>query len=156
MEGTEIWRHGVWKLNILMSHNVPGATHQYFLPVLAPDAVSAKAEILARSIKFFQVLRAAPSQEVVTASLMLARDMRTTLAKNLAYVERLTGQDTWAAGPNLIRTIVSQKEIMEPSDVIYLEAAVPHQAAGSATAADPLGEKERVQELIFLVQYVFL
>ena len=45
---------------------------------------------------------------------MLARDMRTTLAKYLAYVERLTRHDAWAASPNLIRTIMSQKEMVPP------------------------------------------
>ena len=106
--------YGVWRLNILLTHNVPRATHRYFLPLLAPGAVSAKAEIMARFVKFFRGLRAAPSHEVVSAALLLARDMRTTLAKNIAYVETLTGQDAWAASPQLVRGIIMKTETVAP------------------------------------------
>ena len=38
--------YGVWRLNILLTHKLPRSTHRYFLPLLAPGAVSAKAEIM--------------------------------------------------------------------------------------------------------------
>ena len=82
---------------------------------------------------------------------MLARDMRTTLAKNLAYVERLTGQDAWAANPNLIRTIVSQKKIVEPPDVDIWRLPYLTKLLGQRQLLLKLGmdeEKEEVQELI--------
>ena len=40
--------------------------------------------------------------------------MRSTLAKNLAYVEELTGQDPWTASPELIRQLVTRKEAVAP------------------------------------------
>ena len=107
--------YGVWRLNILLAHNLPRATHRYFLPLLAPGSVSARGEIAARFIKFFRGLRSAPSHEVVTAALLLARDQRTTLAQNIAYIERLTGQDAWAASPELVRSIVMEREAAAPA-----------------------------------------
>ena len=40
--------YGVWRINVLLTHNLPRGTLRYFLPMLAPGAVSAKSEILVR------------------------------------------------------------------------------------------------------------
>ena len=110
LEGPEAKKFfGVWRLNILLTHNGPRATHRYFLPLLAPGTVSARGKILSRFVKFFRGLRAAPSHKVFSAALLLARDMRTTLARNLEY-----GQDPWAAIPNLIRSILLEQETVAP------------------------------------------
>jgi hypothetical protein len=106
--------YGVWRLNILLTHNLPRGTHRYFLPQLAPGAASAKAEIMARFVRFFRSLRAAPSHEVVTAALLLARDRRSTIGKNIAKVEEETGQDVWTASPELVRAIMMERETVEP------------------------------------------
>ena len=82
--------YGVWRLNVLLTHKLPRTTHQHFLPMLAPGAVSARAEILSRFVRFFRGLRAALSHPVVSAVLLLDRDRRSTLAKNIGYVERVT------------------------------------------------------------------
>ena len=50
-------------------------------------------------------LRASPIHEVVGGALLLARDRRSTLAKNIDYVERITGHDAWVARPQLVRSI---------------------------------------------------
>ena len=71
--------YGVWRLNILLVHNLPRTTHSYFLPLLAP----ARGDIAARFLKFFRGLRSTPSHEVVTAAQLLARDQRTILYKTL-------------------------------------------------------------------------
>ena len=111
LEGPEAKKfYGVWRLNVLLTHNVPRATHNYFLPLLAPGAVSAKAEIAGRFVSFFRSLRTAPSHEVVCAALLTARDARTTLGKNISYLERLSGQDVWAASPTLVRTTIMERE----------------------------------------------
>ena len=42
LEGAEAQKfYGVWRLNVVLTHNLPRATHRYFLPMLAPGAVSA-------------------------------------------------------------------------------------------------------------------
>ena len=43
LERAEVQKfYGVWRLNLLLTHNVPRETHRYFLPMLAPRVVSAK------------------------------------------------------------------------------------------------------------------
>ena len=106
--------YGVWRLNVLLAHNLPRETHRFFLPMLAPEAVSAKGEILARFVAFFRGLRTAPSHEVVTAALLLARDRRSMLARNIAYVMSQSGQDPWTASPQLVRSVIMKREAVEP------------------------------------------
>ena len=64
-------------------------------------------------MEFFWGLRKAPSQEVVSAPLLVFRDKRSTLARNLDYGERQTGQDPWTASPQLVRSVM-QLEVGEP------------------------------------------
>ena len=44
------------------------------------------------------------------AVLLLARDLRTTVGRNLALVEELSGQDVWAASPERVRAILMERE----------------------------------------------
>ena len=62
--------YGVRRLNVLLAHNLPRGTPRYFLPLLDPGAVSAKAEIMTRFVTFFRGLRAAPSHDVTSAALL--------------------------------------------------------------------------------------
>ena len=113
--GAEAYKfYGVWRLNMLLAHNLPRETHRFFLPMLAPEAVSAKGEILARSVAFFQGRRTAPNHEVVTANLLLARHRRSMLVRNIAYVMSQSGQDPWMASPQLDRSVVMKPEAVEP------------------------------------------
>ena len=55
LEGAEAQKfYGVWRLNVVLTHNLPRGTHRYFLPMLAPGAVSARGQILSRFVKFFR------------------------------------------------------------------------------------------------------
>ena len=143
--------YGVWRLNILLSHNLPRATHRYFLPLLAPGSVSARGEIASRFVKFFRGLRSAPSHEVVTAALLLARDQRTMLARNITYIERLTGQDAWAASPDLVRSIAMGREAVAPAPedawrLPYLAKRLEQRQQLHSLGMDK--EEESVQQLI--------
>ena len=153
LEGPEAQRfYGVWRLNILLSHNLPRATHHYFLPLLAPGAVSAKAEIIARFVKFFRGLRAAPSHEVVSAALVLARDMRSTLARNLAFVERVTGQDAWAASPRLVRSIVMENETVKPPLEDIWRVKYLDKLLGQREQLHSLGMEEEEEQVQLLIE----
>ena len=55
-----------------------------------------------------------PSHKVVCAALLTARDARTTLGKNISYLERLSGQDVWVASPTLVRTTIMERETLAP------------------------------------------
>ena len=152
LEGAEAQKfYGVWRLNVLLTHKLPRATHRYFLPMLSPGAVSARAEILSRFIKFFRSLRAAPSHEVVSAALLLARDKRSTLAKNIDYVEKVTGQDAWVASPQLVCSIVVERETVAPNEEDEWRLPYLAKLLEQRVQLHTLGmseEEERVQELI--------
>ena len=52
LEGPDAQKfYGVWRLNVVLTHNLPRATHRYFLLMLDPGAV-ARGEILSRFVKF--------------------------------------------------------------------------------------------------------
>ena len=74
----------------------------------------AKAEIVGKFFSFFQSLRTAPSQEVVCATLLTARDARTTLGKNKCYLERLRGHNNGAGSPPLVCTTIIEREMVDP------------------------------------------
>ena len=84
-------RSMVYGVNVLLTHKLLRGTRKYFVPVLAPGAVSAKSEIM--FVKLFCELCAAPRHEVPTASFFLARYPRRTLGRNEALVEEASGQD---------------------------------------------------------------
>ena len=64
-------------------------------------------------VSFFWGHRTAPRHEVVTAALLLARDRRTTLARNISYVASQTYRDPWTASPQLVRSVIQQREAVE-------------------------------------------
>ena len=152
LDGPEAHKfYGVWRLNTLLAHNLPRGTHRCFLPLLAPGSVSAKAEIASRFVRFFHGLRAAPSHEVVTAALLQARDLRTTLGRNIAYVERLTGRDIWTVAPGHVRSILMETESVTPDPqtawrLPYLTKLMIHR--GELHSQGMVAEEERVQTLI--------
>ena len=151
-EGAEAQKFfGVWRLNVLLTHNLPRAKHRYFLPMLPPGAVSASGEIVARFVSFFRGLRKAPIQEVVSAALFLARDRRSKLGKNLAYVESQTGQDPWTASPELVRRSAMEREVVEPPPQDAWRLTYLAKLLRQWQQLHRLGlkvEEERVQQLI--------
>ena len=49
-----------------------------------------------------------------TAALLSARDRRTTLGRNIALVEELSGQDVWAASPDRVLSALIEHETVAP------------------------------------------
>jgi hypothetical protein len=140
--------YGVCRINVLLTHNLPRGTHWYFLPLLTPGAVTAKTEILARFTRLFRSLRNAPSHEVVTAALLCARHKRTTLGKNIAFIEELTGRDIWGISPDLVRNILAQLETVSPPPedtwrLPYLEKLLMQREE-----LHVMGMEEELQEII--------
>ena len=143
--------YGVWRLNVLLTHNLPRATHRYFLPMLAPGAVSAKAEIMSRFVTFFRSLRWAPSHEIRTAALLADRDMRSTLGRNISLVEEETGQDAWTVSSKLVRAVMMEKETVTPTPrdewrLPYLTRLMEERELLKTEGRKE--EQERIQELI--------
>ena len=84
-----------WKTGIKISWNIPRSTHSYFVQeVLTTGVQSLEQRILRNTAGFFQSLIDCPSSEVAVFS---ARDIRSSLGKNLQRIRDLTQLDPWSA-----------------------------------------------------------
>ena len=105
-------------------------------------------------VTFFRGLRAAPIHEVVMAALLLARDRRMTLAKNIIFLESQTGQDPRTASRQLVWSVLLQRKAVEPPPKETWRLPYLGQLGNLLAQRDPLHnlglkEKEaRVQLLI--------
>ena len=87
----------------------------------------------------------------MSAALLLARDKRSTLAKNIDYVEKVTGQDAWVASPQLVCSIVVERETVAPNEEDEWRLPYLAKLLEQRVQLHTLGmseEEERVQELI--------
>lgn len=99
-----------WKTCIKLAWKVPRATHSYFLRYLSGGLVMARSDIIARYSNFFKSLLSSPSKEVSILARVVARDIRTTTAKNLRLIEVESGGLTWEVPSWRIREGCISKE----------------------------------------------
>ena len=96
--------YNCWKTNVKLAWSVPRATRTYLVQqVLSCGYTTARTDILTRFVKYFQSLLVAPSHEVRTVALLVARDLRTTTGKNLHLVRQETQLDPWTVKPSVIK-----------------------------------------------------
>ena len=87
-----------WKTGIKISWNIPRSTHSYFVQeVLTTGVQSLEQRILRNTAGFFQSLIDCPSPEVAVLARISARDIRSSLGKNLQRIRELTQLDPWSA-----------------------------------------------------------
>ena len=103
-----------WKTCVKLAWNVPRATRSYFLGYLAGGLVTAKCDIIARYSSFYKTLLASPCKEVRIMAKIAVRDIRTTTAKNLSFLEAESGGLTWAAPAWKIRESCTSQEPVVP------------------------------------------
>ena len=94
--GANLWHLGgemadqvykAWNTCIKLTWQVPRATHTYFVDMLLGCGIShVKSDILARYVNFNKSLRLSPSMEVSVLVNIVARDIRTTIGRNLDLV----------------------------------------------------------------------
>ena len=103
-----------WNTHVKLTWNVPRQTKTYLLQqVLASGFTSPRTEVLARFTTFFRNLTVAPSHEVRTVALLVARDLRSVTGRNLALVAEQSGQDPWTASTARVREALREREIVE-------------------------------------------
>ena len=87
-----------WKTGIKISWNIPRTTHSYFVQeVLTTGLQSLEQRIFRNTAGFFQSLIDCPSPEVAVLARISARDIRSSLGKNLQRIRELTQLDPWSA-----------------------------------------------------------
>ena len=92
----------------------PRATHSYFLDNLSGGLVTVRRDVLARYAGFYKSLLTSPCREVNILARLVAKDIRTTTARNMNMLEQETGGLTWAAPGGQIRDRLASREPSAP------------------------------------------
>ena len=106
----------VWSTCVKLTWRLPRATHSYFLEYLSGSLISVKRDLLGRYVGFYRSLKNSPSTEVRILASIVAKDVRTTTARNLRLVEAETGL-TWAAGSPCVKKKLLDNELVVPEPV---------------------------------------
>ena len=105
-----------WSTCIKLAWGVPRATHNYFLDYLCGGLVSVKRDILSRYAGFYRSLLYSPSREVAILARIVAKDIRTTTARNLRLLEVETGGGTWAASLTVLKDKLKERDPVVPAE----------------------------------------
>ena len=99
IHGSELWDlispeaqmvFRAWRTGIKISWNVPRTTHSFLVQdVLTTGVQSLEQMILRNSVGFFQSLLRCPCPEVAVLARIAARDIRSTLGKNIQKIREI-------------------------------------------------------------------
>ena len=141
-----------WKTCIKLAWEVPRATHSYFLDYLSGGLVTVRRDVIARYAGFYKSLLTSPCREVNILARMVAKDIRTTTARNLSFLEATTGGQTWSAPAGKIREELAKREADVPEvdawRISYLGRLLEERDTLSYMGEEHQEQIERVQELI--------
>ena len=142
-----------WSTCIKLAWGVPRATHNYFLDYLCGGLVSVRRDILGRYAGFYRSLLLSPSREVAILARIVAKDIRTTTARNLRFIEVETGGGTWATSLKILKENLKEKNSVVPAQdrwrVAYLGKLLEERDMLMYKGlADTTPEVESVQSLI--------
>ena len=118
IHGSELWDltspeaqmvFRAWRTGIKISWNIPRTTHSYFVQdVLTTGVQSLEQRILRNSVGFFQSLLSCPCPEVAVLARIAARDIRSTLGKNIQKIRELTQLDPWSVRKTELHAALEQ------------------------------------------------
>ena len=92
-----------WSTCVKLAWGLPRDTHTYFLDYLSGGLVSSRTDILGRYLGFYRSLLSSPSKEVNILARIVAKDIRSTTAKNLRLLEVETEGLTWASSKTNVK-----------------------------------------------------
>ena len=103
-----------WDTAVKLTWSCPRWTRTFLLQqVLSPDFLSARSDILGRYGNFARGLRASVSKEVRVLFNFVARDLRSTTAKNLKFVRIKSGLDPMTTGSYKLKEALQKGELCE-------------------------------------------
>ena len=106
--------YSAWDTAIKLTWSCPRWTRTFLLQqVLSGGETSARTDILGRYGKFFRGLRTSVSQEVRVLCNFVARDMQTTAAKNIKFVETQSGTDLWTVVPGKLKQALHSNQVVD-------------------------------------------
>ena len=104
-----------WSTCVKIAWNVPRATHTYFVDhLLACDLSSARVDIMDRYLKFCRGLLKSPTREVLVMANISARDVRSTVGKNLHFISVESGKDPWNTSPGELKSVLTSQKTEVP------------------------------------------
>ena len=104
-----------WYTCVKLAWIVPRACHTYLVDnLLSAGLSSVKEDIMLRYLKFFRGLLSSPCREVVLMANLSARDVRTTVGKNLMYLREESSLDSWSVSPSDLRAAVHERKASIP------------------------------------------
>jgi hypothetical protein len=141
-----------WKTCVKLAWGVPRATHSYFLDYLSGGLVTVRRDVLARYAGFYKSLLTSPCREVNILARVVAKDIRTTTARNMRMIEQETGGLTWATPGGKIREALATREPTVPRvdawRIPYLGRLLEERDVLAYQGNELSEEVDRVQELI--------
>ena len=108
-----------WSTCIKLAWGVTRATHNYFLDYLSGGLVTVKRDVVGRYAGFYRSLLTSPCREVNILARVVAKDIRSTTARNLRMLESETGGLTWAASAKKIREELDSRKPAIPAEDIW-------------------------------------
>ena len=111
-----------------LSWSCPRWTRTFFLQhVLSYGMTSVRTDILSRYGKFSRSLRTSISQEIRVLFNIVARDLQSTTAKNIKFVESQSESELLSSGPNKLKEALHNKQQVsipqqELWKVVYLKS----------------------------------
>ena len=143
--------YNVWNTCIKLTWEVTRATHTYLLDYLSGGLVSVKEDIMGRYAGFYGSLLSSPCKEVNILARVVAKDIRSTTAKNLRMLEKETGGLTWTAPARRIRNELGSRQQEVPAQdtwrVSYLGQLLEERNRLVYKGEEGSQEVEGVQEL---------
>ena len=98
-----------WRTGIKISWNVPRTTHSFLVQdVLTTGVQSLEQRILRNSVGFFQSLLRSPCPEVAVLAKIAARDIRSTLGRNIQKIREITQLDPWTVKKTELHAALEQ------------------------------------------------
>ena len=114
--------------------------------------VTVRRDVIARYSGFYKSLLTSPCREVNILARVVAKDIRTTTARNLSLLETTTGGQTWATPSGKIREELAKRETDAPMvdawRIPYLGRLLEERDTLSYMGEEHDEQMERVQELI--------
>ena len=100
-----------WNTAVKLAWGCPQPTRTYIVQqILCCGYTSARTDLMTRFVSFFKSLRFSSSREVCFLSKLLARDVRSTIGRNLNLIADLSRMNPWTANQNDIRDALIAKE----------------------------------------------
>ena len=144
--------YSAWDTCVKLTWGCPRWTRTFLLQqVLNSSETSARTDILSRYGKFSKNLRESVSKEIRVLFNLVSRDLQTTTARNLRFVEDLSGTDVWTVSPGKLKQELDRNQFVDISPQDYWRVSYLGSLLQQREEAKHLGLEDRfkmLQELI--------